>query len=96
MVIVFISAIINIFAYKNRWLAEHLQNLECGTRVIAIMIPNAAGYYYRNDMMHMIVFFGIFVLLFCGSGFDIIVISLTLLFHYVVGVEVNYGESEFD
>lgn len=94
--IVIISFILAIVAYKKRWLAEHFCNLECATRIIAIMIPNAAGYYYRNVIMHMIVFGVTFIMLFCGSGSEIIVLTLTLFFHLTVGAEVNYGDSEFE
>lgn len=75
--IVFISAILNIIAYKKRWLAGHFLTLECVTRIVAIMIPNAAGYYYRNGLMHMVVFAGVFGMFFCGSGYELIFISLT-------------------
>ena len=94
IVIVIITVLINIIACKKRWLADSLYYLECIARLVAIMIPNAAGYYYRIGLLHLIVFGGITVMLFTGSGFEVIFSSLALLFHFLVGASVNYGEPE--
>ena len=59
------------------------------------MIPSTYGYNYRNNILHVISFGGIAALLFCGSGYHIIFITLTLLFHLIVGAEINYGGSNF-
>ena len=94
IVIVILTAIINVVAYKKRWLADSFYYLECLARLVAIMIPNVAGYFYRTDMLHAIVFSAIYVMLFAGSGGEIIFSSLVLLFHFFVGASVNYGEPE--
>ena len=94
IVIVIISILINMAAYKKRWLADSLYHLECATRLVAIMIPNAAGYYFRNGILHLMVFGGVTVMLFTGSGFEVIFSSLAVLFHFIVGASVNYGEPE--
>ena len=94
IVIVIISVLINIIACKKRWLADSLYYLECITRLVAIMIPNAGGYYYRIGLFHLIVFGSITVVFFTGSGFEVIFSSLVLLFHFIVGASVNYGEPE--
>ena len=94
--LVIVSAIVNMVSYKKRWLAQHFLKLECLTRIVAIMIPNASGYAHRADQLHVFAFGVVFGTLFCGQGSDIIITSLTLLFHQTVGSEVNYGKSNFD
>lgn len=94
LVIVIITATFNVLTYKKRWLADYLNYLELFARLVAIMLPNAAGYFYRNDMLHAVVFGALFIMLFAGSGFEIIFSSLVLLFHFFVGASVNYGEPE--
>ena len=69
IMMVIITAIINVVAYKKRKLADSFYYLECITRLVAIMLPNVAGYFYRIDMFHAIVFGPIYVMLFSGSGF---------------------------
>ena len=93
---VLVSALSNILCCQKRWLAEHFFNLECLTRIIAIMIPNHAGYSFRDNQMHLFVLGVAFTTLFCGAGKDIIIGTLTLLFHEIVGMRVNYGDGKFD
>ncbi len=93
--IVLITAVIDIIAYKKRWLAEHFQNIECVMRIVAIMVPSSYGYDHRNNILHVVTFGGIAMMLLCGSGYHIIFLTLTLLFNLIVGKEVNYGGSNF-
>ena len=60
------------------------------------MIPNWAGYNSRIGLMHFFVFGLISAVAYCGSGIDIILITLALLFHEIVGKEINYNDSTFD
>ncbi len=94
--LVVLSAVSNIFAIKKRWLVDHFLKIECLTRIMAIMIPNPSGYAHRTDQLHVFAFGVVFGTVFCGRGSDIIVCTLTLLFHMTVGTEVNYGSSDFD